>query len=122
MIINGVLRQPLFLYESFANFYASQNSLYEAINMSSGGNNAEFLYNELTKVNDENTQKLFNYSQTIEEGLRKNAINTTNFLRAAVHNEISNLGNKIDNTKQVLISMNYSILDRGDANRMILDD
>ena len=58
--------------------YAGQNSLYEAINMSPGGNNAEFLYNELSKDNDENTQNLFNYIQTIEEGLKNNAINTTN--------------------------------------------
>ena len=102
--------------------YASQNSLYEAINMSSGGNNAEFLYNELTKVNDENTQNLFNYIQTIEEGLKNNAINTTNFLSSAVHNKISNLENKIDNTNQDLISMDYSILDRVEENSMRQDD
>ncbi len=102
--------------------YASQNSLYEAINMSSGGNNTEYLYNELTKVNDENTQNLFNYIQTIEEGLKNNTINTTNFLSSAVHNKISNLENKIDNTNQDLISMDYSILDRVEENSMRQDD
>ena len=50
------------------------------------------------------------------------SINTTNFLSSAVHNKISNLENKIDNTNQDIISMDYSILDRVEENAMRQDD
>ncbi|MGL5246050.1 MAG: hypothetical protein ACRC8C_00610 [Mycoplasmoidaceae bacterium] len=102
--------------------YASQNSLYEAISMNSNVYDCQFLYDELTKVSDDNTQNLFNYINTIQDSLKDNSVKTTNFLSSTFHNKISNLENKMDNSNQDLVSMDYAILDKVEENAIKQDD
>ncbi|MGL4617296.1 MAG: hypothetical protein ACRCUM_03575, partial [Mycoplasmoidaceae bacterium] len=102
--------------------YASQNSLYEAISMNSNVYDCQFLYDELTKVSDDNTQNLFNYINKIEESLKNTSIDTANFLSSAVHNKINTLENKMENSNQDLVAMDYAILDKVEENAIRQDD
>ncbi|MGL5591663.1 MAG: hypothetical protein ACRDCF_02970 [Mycoplasmoidaceae bacterium] len=102
--------------------YASQNSLYEAINMNANAYDCQFLYDEITKVNDDNTQNLFNYINTIEQSLKDSTIKTTNFLSSTLNNKISTLENKVDNSNQDLVSMDYAILDKVEENAIRQED
>ncbi|MGL5640315.1 MAG: hypothetical protein ACRDCD_01525 [Mycoplasmoidaceae bacterium] len=102
--------------------YASQNSLYEAISMNSNVYDCQFLYDEITKVNDDNTQNLFNYINTIENSLKDSTIKTTNFLSSTLNNKINTLENKMDNSNQDLVSMDYAILDKVEENAIRQED
>ncbi|MGL4647170.1 MAG: hypothetical protein ACRCVI_00395 [Mycoplasmoidaceae bacterium] len=97
--------------------YASQNSLLEAIHMNPAQiNDGIFhsLYEEITKVNDENTQNLFNYISVIEESLKENILASNQASNMQIHDRISGLESKIYESHDINADISNSLMTQVD--------